>query len=129
MAELVLVTGGSGYVAGWCIAELLRRGYEVRTTVRDPGRERGVVDAVSSVAVPAGRLSFAVADLTADDGWEAAVKGARFLDRSLREITPALGRRNRHTNEKARRVLGWAPRPARETVLDCARSLIAHGVA
>ena len=42
MAELVLVTGGSGYVAGWCIAELLRRGYEVRTTVRDPGREQAV---------------------------------------------------------------------------------------
>ena len=335
MAEMVLVTGGSGYIAGWCIAELLSRGYEVRTTVRDPGREQGVVDAVSSVADPAGRLSFAVADLTADDGWDAAVKGvdyvlhvasplgggtpdamiaaardgtlrvlraavsagakrvvmtsaanaaspssytaqgvtdetlwtdpgdpglipyrrsktlaeraawdfmsgctgpaelvtvlpgavfgpilttstsgsvgiigrmlsgtmrgiprigleivdvrdlvdvhiramtspdaagqrflatgefmwmaemahllreglgadgrsvpsrqvpdvavrfaARFLDRSLREITPALGRRNRHTTEKARRVLGWAPRPARETVLDCARSLIAHG--
>ena len=54
---------------------------------------------------------------------------ARFLDRSLREITPALGRRNRHTSEKARSVLGWAPRPARETVLDCARSLIAHVVA
>ena len=337
MAGLVLVTGGSGYIAGWCIAELLRRGYEVRTTVRDPGREQGVVDAVSSVTVPSGLLSFAVADLTADDGWDAAVKGvdyvlhvasplgggtpdamiaaarggtlrvlraavaagakrvvmtsaanaaspssyategitdetlwtdpddpalipyrrskalaeraawdfmsgstgptelvtvlpgavfgpilttgtigsvgivarmlsgkmrgiprigleivdvrdladvhiramtspdaagqrflatgefipmaemarvlredlgadgrsvptrqvpdvvvrfaARFLDRSMREITPALGRRNRHTNEKARRVLGWAPRPARETVLDCARSLIAHGVA
>jgi uncharacterized protein YbjT (DUF2867 family) len=46
MAELVLVTGGSGYIAGWCIAELLSRGYEVRTTVRDPGREQGVVDAV-----------------------------------------------------------------------------------
>ena len=52
---------------------------------------------------------------------------ARFTDRSLREITPALGRRNRHTTEKARRVLGWEPRPARETVLDCARSLIAYG--
>jgi dihydroflavonol-4-reductase len=335
MAELVLVTGGSGYIAGWCIAELLRRGYEVRTTVRDPGREQAVADAVSSVAEPAGRLSFAVADLTADDGWDAALKGvdyvlhvasplgggtadamiaaarggtlrvlraavaagakrvvmtsaanaaspssyategvtdetlwtdpddpalipyrrsktlaeraawdymdghagltelvtvlpgavfgpilatstigsvaiigrmvsgtmrgiprigleivdvrdladvhiramtspdaagqrflatgefmwmaemarvlrdglgadgrrvstrqlpdvvvrfaARFTDRSLREITPALGRRNRHTTEKARRRLGWSPRPARETVLDCARSLIAHG--
>src|SRR5205823_1013073 len=45
---------------------------------------------------------------------------ARFTDRSLREITPALGRRNRHTTEKARRVLGWSSRPARETVLDCA---------
>jgi nucleoside-diphosphate-sugar epimerase len=335
MAELVLVTGGSGYIAGWCIAELLRRGYEVRTTVRDPGREQAVVGAVSSVADPAGRLSFAVADLTADDGWDAALKGvdyvlhiasplgggtadamiaaarggtlrvlraavaagakrvvmtsaanaaspssyategvtdetlwtdpddpalipyrrsktlaeraawdymdghagltelvtvlpgavfgpilatstigsvaiigrmvsgtmrgiprigleivdvrdladvhiramtspdaagqrflatgefmwmaemarvlrdglgadgrrvstrqvpdvvvrfaARFTDRSLREITPALGRRNRHTTEKARQRLGWSPRPARETVLDCARSLIAHG--
>jgi dihydroflavonol-4-reductase len=335
MAELVLVTGGSGYIAGWCIAELLRRGYEVRTTVRDPGREQAVADAVSSVADPAGRLSFAVADLTADDGWDDALKGvdyvlhvasplgggtadamiaaardgtlrvlraavaagakrvvmtsaanaaspssyategvtdetlwtdpddpalipyrrsktlaeraawdymdgqagltelvtvlpgavfgpilatstigsvaiigrmvsgtmrgiprigleivdvrdladvhiramtspdaagqrflatgefmwmaemarvlrdglgvdgrrvptrqvpdvvvrfaARFTDRSLREITPALGRRNRHTTEKARRLLGWSPRPARETVLDCARSLIAHG--
>jgi len=334
MAELVLVTGGSGYIAGWCIAELLRRGYEVRTTVRDPGRERGVAEAVSSVADPTGRLSFAVADLTADDGWDAAAKGAdyvlhvasplgggtpdamiaaardgtlrvlraavaagarrvvmtsaanaaspssyategvtdetlwtdpddpslipyrrsktlaeraawdfmsgptelvtvlpgavfgpilttgtigsvgiiarmlsgtmraiprigleivdvrdladvhiramtspdaagqrflatgefmwmaemarvlreglgpdgrsvptrqvpdvvvrfaaQFLDRSLREITPALGRRNRHSNEKARSVLGWSPRPAREAVLDCARSLLARGVA
>lgn len=51
---------------------------------------------------------------------------ARFTDRSLRDIAPALGRRNRHSTEKARRVLGWQPRPARDTVLDCARSLIAH---
>ena len=52
---------------------------------------------------------------------------ARFRDPSLREITPALGRRSRHTTEKARRVLGWQPRPARDTILDCARSLLAHG--
>jgi nucleoside-diphosphate-sugar epimerase len=61
MAELVLVTGGSGYIAGWCVAELLHRGYEVRTTVRDPGREKAVVEAVSAVADPAGRLMFSVA--------------------------------------------------------------------
>jgi nucleoside-diphosphate-sugar epimerase len=78
MAELVLVTGGSGYVGGWCVAELLRRGYEVRTTVRGPGRERAVADAVSAVADPAG-LSFAVADLTADDGWAAAMKDVDFV--------------------------------------------------
>src|SRR6266705_635743 len=82
MAELVLVTGGSGYIAGWCIAELLSRGYEVRTTVGDPGREQTVADAVSSAAGaagPAGRLSFAVADLTADGGWDAAVKGVDYV--------------------------------------------------
>jgi nucleoside-diphosphate-sugar epimerase len=338
MPELVLVTGGSGYVAGWCVAELLRRGYHVRTTVRSPEREKSVTEAVSTAVDPAGRLSFAVADLTADEGWEAALKGvdyvlhvasplgaasddpaaligpardgtlrvlraataagvrrvvmtsaanaaspssyategvtdetlwtdpddptlipyrrsktlaeraawdfmetydgptelttvlpgavfgpiltsgnlgsvgivarmlsggmsgvpriglevvdvrdlvdvhiramtspaaagqrflatgefvwmadmartlreglgeegrrvstrqvpdfvvrlvARFRDPSLREITPALGRRNRHSTEKARTVLGWEPRPARAAVLDCARSLIAHGV-
>jgi dihydroflavonol-4-reductase len=31
---------------------------------------------------------------------------ARFMDRSLPDITPALGRRNRHATEKVRRVLG-----------------------
>ena len=41
MGELVLVTGGSGYIAGWCVAELLRRGYQVRTTVRGPGPGAG----------------------------------------------------------------------------------------
>jgi dihydroflavonol-4-reductase len=53
---------------------------------------------------------------------------ARFTDPSLRGITPSLGRRNRHSTEKARRVLGWQPRPAAETVIDCARSLLEHGV-
>src|SRR4029450_5236884 len=38
--KTVLVTGGSGYLAGWCIVELLRRGFRVRTTVRNPARER-----------------------------------------------------------------------------------------
>ena len=79
MAELVLVTGGTGYVAGWCIAELLKRGYDVRTTVRDTSREQAVTDAVSTVVDPAGRLSFAVADLTNDDGWADAVKGADYV--------------------------------------------------
>ncbi|MGW3630007.1 NAD-dependent epimerase/dehydratase family protein [Streptomyces sp. NPDC005122] len=88
MAEVVLVTGGSGYIAGWCIAELLRAGYEVRATVRDEGKRKAVVDAVSTVVDPAGRLGFAVADLTADDGWDAAVKG---VDRVLHVASPLGG--------------------------------------
>ena len=31
---LVLVTGGSGYMAGFCIAQLLQKGWRVRTTIR-----------------------------------------------------------------------------------------------
>ena len=39
MTETVLVTGGTGYIGGWCIVELLRRGYSVRTTVRNLSKE------------------------------------------------------------------------------------------
>ena len=42
----VLVTGGSGYLGGWCVVELLRRGYTVRTTVRSLSREAQVRGAV-----------------------------------------------------------------------------------
>ena len=45
---------------------------------------------------------------------------ARFRP-ELRGIMPGLGRRNRHTTAKAQRVLGWAPRPAADAVVDCAR--------
>ena len=37
--ETVLVTGGSGYIGGWCVAGLLQRGYVVRATVRDLAKE------------------------------------------------------------------------------------------
>jgi nucleoside-diphosphate-sugar epimerase len=79
MGELVLVTGGSGYIAGWCIVELLRRGYDVRTTVRSPGKQQSVTDAVATTVDPAGRLSFAVADLTKPDGWADAMRDVDYV--------------------------------------------------
>lgn len=67
-----LVTGGTGFVAGWCIAELLDRGHTVRTTVRDARRAAQV----RAVAGDRGEeLEVVVADLMCDDGWAAAVDG------------------------------------------------------
>ena len=40
--QTVLVTGGSGFLGGWCLVELLRRGYRARATVRDLAREQEV---------------------------------------------------------------------------------------
>src|SRR5262249_7259150 len=48
---------------------------------------------------------------------------------ALRAIMPGLGRRHRHSTAKAEQVLGWRPRPAADTVLDCARSLLDLGLA
>lgn len=77
--ETVLVTGGSGYIGGWCVASLLQRGYVVRTTVRDLGKEGAVRASLAKIADPGNRLSFYAANLTADDGWDAAVEGCDFV--------------------------------------------------
>ena len=50
---------------------------------------------------------------------------AALFDKSLAGVAPRLGERRTFSSAKAERVLGWRPRPLQETVLDCARSLIA----
>ena len=79
MAETVLVTGGSGFLAGWCMVELLGQGYEVRTTVRDLGREAEVREAVSAGGQAGEKLSVLSADLTGDGGWAEAVAGCDYV--------------------------------------------------
>jgi nucleoside-diphosphate-sugar epimerase len=76
----VLVTGGSGFIAGHCILHLLEQGFPVRATVRSLAKE-GSVRAVLSEAgmVNGGNLSFVAADLTHDDGWQDAMADIDFV--------------------------------------------------
>jgi dihydroflavonol-4-reductase len=76
----VLVTGGTGFLGGWCIAQLLERGYRVRSTVRDLKREQAVRETVGAAGVDAGsRLHVLAADLMSDAGWADAVAGCRYV--------------------------------------------------
>jgi nucleoside-diphosphate-sugar epimerase len=77
--KTVLVTGGSGFLGGWCLADLLRRGYRVRTTVRDLSREAEIRGGLASVTDPGDRLSVLAADLLSDDGWGEAVDGCDYV--------------------------------------------------
>jgi nucleoside-diphosphate-sugar epimerase len=79
--ETVLVTGGSGFLGGWCVYELLRRGYRVRTTVRSHDKIDGVRVAARSGPdeVDDGLLHVVVADLTEDAGWQEAVDGCDYV--------------------------------------------------
>jgi len=80
MADTVLVTGGTGFLGGWCIATLLEQGFEVRTTVRDLAREQAVRDTVARAGADAGdHLTVVQADLLSDDGWADAVDGSRYV--------------------------------------------------
>src|SRR5437763_579083 len=76
----VLVTGGTGFLGRWCVALFLQRGYDVRTTVRDLGREGAVRNAMVAAGVdPGSRLTVVSADLTSDAGWAEAVAGCRYV--------------------------------------------------
>lgn len=71
-AGTVLVTGGSGYVAGFLIRRLVEDGWTVHATIRDPAREAEVR---SALAVDDSRLRFFSADLMRDGGWADAAAG------------------------------------------------------
>ena len=78
--ELVLVTGGSGFIGSHCILQLLQAGYRVRTTVRSLKREADVRALLKvGCSEPGDRLTFAAADLMGDEGWPAAVAGCDFV--------------------------------------------------
>ncbi len=76
MAGTVLVTGGSGYIAGETIRQLLAGGWTVHTTVRSLTRE-GVVRA--QLGGSQDRLKFFAADLMSDAGWAEAMAGCSHV--------------------------------------------------
>lgn len=87
--KTALVTGGSGFLGGWCVIELLRSGYRVRTTVRDLSREAGLRAAVASEVDLGERLSVLAADLRSDEGWERAVSGCDYVLHVASPFPPA----------------------------------------
>jgi len=56
------------------------------------------------------------------------VRLAALRDPALRTITPELGKKKNATGEKARRMLGWAPRSNEEALVATAESLVRLGL-
>lgn len=73
---MVLVTGGTGFIAQYCILALLNAGYRVRTTVRSRAREPEVRSYLGIGADD--RLELVEADLSSDRGWKEAAAGCTY---------------------------------------------------
>ncbi len=56
------------------------------------------------------------------------VRLAALRDPAIKLITPELGKTKNATNEKARRMLGWAPRSNEEAIVSTAQSLVKLGL-
>ncbi len=117
-SERVLVTGGSGYIASFCIAQLLREGTEVRTSVRSLDREVGVRAAVRKlVDSSANQLEFVAANLGEDQGWQSACSGCTHV---LHVASPFPSRMPKSDDELVR--------PARDGALRVLRAARDAGV-
>ena len=74
--KTAVVTGVSGYLGLHVARTLLERGYDVRGTIRSGSKESAVK---KSLAAESERLSFAVCDLTSDEGWAEVFQGVDAL--------------------------------------------------
>lgn len=79
ISKPVLVTGGTGYVAGVIISQLLDQGVTVHTTVRDPSKTDRLQYLVNLANKKHGTLRFFKADLLAPGSFAQAMKGCEVV--------------------------------------------------
>lgn len=113
----VLVTGGSGFLAAHAVLQLLEAGHRVRTTVRSAGRRDELTEALTRAGTDVSALSFAIADLTSDEGWDDAVSGAAYVLHMASPFPP-------QQPEDPEELIG----PARDGTLRVLRAAARHGV-
>jgi nucleoside-diphosphate-sugar epimerase len=56
------------------------------------------------------------------------LRALSLFDSRIKQILPELGKKKNATNQKARRVLGWAPRSSEESVVATGESLVRLGL-
>ena len=105
--EKVLVTGATGFIALHCIAQLLQQNYQVIGTVRSPSRKDEVIKAMTAQGLSVDNLSFVEADLTQDEGWDAAVAGCDYV---LHVASPFIVGVPKHEDELIVPAVGGAER-------------------
>ena len=80
--QLVLVTGGTGFLGGWTIATAFQHGFRVRTTVRSLKRKDELRQMIKNAGTPSEQvesLEFVQADLTSSEGWTEACKDCDYV--------------------------------------------------
>lgn len=74
-SQTILVTGATGYIAGWIIKYLLEAGHTVHGTVRDPSRASSVAHLHALAASLPGQLKLFKADLLSKNSFDEAMQG------------------------------------------------------
>ena len=75
----VFISGGAGYIALHCIAGLIKKGFTVKTSLRDMKRQSEVLNSISKVVDCNDKIEFCELDLLKDEGWDNAVNGCDYV--------------------------------------------------
>lgn len=75
----ILVTGATGYVAGWIIERLLTQGYIVHATVRDPAKTEKLKHLTEIAEKSPGQIYFFKADLLTPHAFDEAMQGCEIV--------------------------------------------------
>jgi nucleoside-diphosphate-sugar epimerase len=75
----VMVTGATGYVAGWLIGKLLDEGFTIHATVRDPGNRESLkyLDALAEKSI--GKIRYFKADLLNEGAYDEGMMGCELV--------------------------------------------------
>ncbi len=76
MKNIIMVTGGTGYIGLWIVKKLLGKGYTVRVTVRDKNKKEKIELLKNIEKRSDGKLEIYEADLLKEGTFDKAAKGA-----------------------------------------------------
>jgi nucleoside-diphosphate-sugar epimerase len=79
ISKPVLVTGATGYVAGWLIKKLLEEGFTVHATVRNPDNKAKLAHLDSIAAASKGTIKYFKADLLEQNAFFDAMQGCSVV--------------------------------------------------
>lgn len=75
----VLVTGATGYVAGWIVKELLEQGITVHAAVRDPKNEKKLAHLNEMATKAKGEIYYFKSDLLEPGSYKKAMEGCELV--------------------------------------------------
>ena len=110
----VLVTGATGYLAGWIVKRLLEEGKTVHAAVRDPSNKHTIAHLDDMAASLPGDITYFKADLLDDGSFDEAIQGCDVVMHTASPFTSEVTDPQKDLVDPAvrgtRKVLGAANR-------------------